>query len=116
MRSESAALEADWATRNPVAADFEVMAEATDPDDTQRFALVVPSFRGEVLVAGLLGSFSSEDPMSVFDRDADDAIALLDCTVQNFPQADPNLALSTGWSRGARSRCGSPNGIPGFAA
>ena len=162
MRFESAALEADWASRNPVASEFEQIGQSIEPDGTrrivvahqvdgylhygavvippaeefeklpvlvichpgaggvrwddeewffalladpalrQRFVLVVPSFRGERLSAGMLGSFTSEGRMSVFDRDADDAIALLDCVLENFTNADPHLVLSTGWSRGGQ--------------
>jgi predicted esterase len=162
MRFESAALEADWATRNPAASDFEQLGERNDPDGTRRilvahrvdglrhygavavppteasaklpvlvlchpgagwvgwssedwfFALlrdptlrqqfirVIPSFRGETLGAGPLGSYTSQGTMSVFDRDADDAIALLNCVLGNFPNADPDRVLSTGWSRGGQ--------------
>jgi dipeptidyl aminopeptidase/acylaminoacyl peptidase len=45
---------------------------------------------------------TSEGPQSVFDRDADDTIAFLDCVLENFENADPRLILATGYSRGAQ--------------
>jgi dipeptidyl aminopeptidase/acylaminoacyl peptidase len=38
----------------------------------------------------------------LFDRDADDAIALLDCVLQYFPNADAGRVLSAGYSRGGQ--------------
>jgi dipeptidyl aminopeptidase/acylaminoacyl peptidase len=73
-----------------------------DPAIRRRFVQVIPSFRGEILDAGTLGRFRSEGPPSLFDRDADDALALLDCVLQSFPNADPSRVVSVGYSRGGQ--------------
>ena len=73
-----------------------------DPAIRQRFVQVIPSFRGESLDAGTLGRFRSEGPPSLFDRDADDAIALLDCVLRFFSNADSSRVLSAGYSRGGQ--------------
>ncbi|MBN2081468.1 hypothetical protein JW859_04580 [bacterium] len=66
------------------------------------FILVAPSFRGEALSGNDLGSFMSEGTQSLYNRDADDAIALLDCVLSNFPEADASRVIMMGVSRGAQ--------------
>ncbi len=65
------------------------------------FIFVTPTFRSEVAMAGELGIFTSEGEASLYDRDVDDALALLDCVLNNFPMADPDRVCATGYSRGA---------------
>jgi dienelactone hydrolase len=162
MRFETAQLEADWATRNPVESGYEQITERIESDGTrrivvahmvdgrrhiggivippaedfellpvmvmchpgavsvnlsgrtwlqglcsdadvcERFLLVVPSFRGERLTLEGLGSWTSGGHPSVFDRDADDAIALLDCVLNHFSNADRRCILASGYSRGGQ--------------
>lgn len=79
---------------------FDMMTEESGLRD--RFIVIAPSFRGEELRTDTLGNFSSNGPPSLYDRDADDAIALLDCVLQNYPEADPRLIVAYGLSRGAQ--------------
>jgi len=74
------------------------------PDEQLKyeFVAVMPAFRGEDTYGGSLGTFESEGPSSVFDRDADDAIAMLDCVLNHFPEAGSEVVLAAGWSRGAQ--------------
>jgi fermentation-respiration switch protein FrsA (DUF1100 family) len=65
-----------------------------------RFVWVVPSFRSETLRAGS-GSWTSEGPASPWDRDVDDALALMNATLANTPAADPARIALLGFSRGA---------------
>ena len=65
-----------------------------------RFVWVVPSFRSEALRAGP-SSWTSEGPASPWDRDVDDALALLNATLANTPAADPSRIAVLGFSRGA---------------
>jgi len=63
------------------------------------FVFVVPSFRAEALsVDGT--AFLSEGEPSPWDRDVDDAIALLDAALATTPRADPQRVGALGFSRG----------------
>jgi len=63
------------------------------------FVYVVPSFRSEPLnVNGTV--FLSEGEPSPWDRDVDDAIALLNATFATTPRADPQRVGVLGFSRG----------------
>jgi dipeptidyl aminopeptidase/acylaminoacyl peptidase len=64
-----------------------------------RFVWVVPSFRSEALRAGS-SSWTSEGLASPWDRDVDDALALLNATLANTPAADPERIGVLGVSRG----------------
>lgn len=65
-----------------------------------KFVLVVPSFRSEPLV--FEGTrFVSEGAPSPWDRDVDDALALLSVALQTTPEADPERIAVLGFSRGA---------------
>jgi pimeloyl-ACP methyl ester carboxylesterase len=66
---------------------------------TRNFVWVIPSFRSERLVAGET-VFQSEGEPSPWDRDVDDALALLDVALQRTPEANPNRIGVLGHSRG----------------
>lgn len=63
--------------------------------------VLLASFRGEALRAGEMGIFQSRGESGEMDRDADDAIGLLDAVIRGFPQADAGRAAAIGFSRGA---------------
>lgn len=67
---------------------------------TSGFVFVVPSFRSETLTVGSVDFESQGDP-SPWDRDVDDALALLDVALQQVPEADPERIGAVGISRGA---------------
>jgi len=64
------------------------------------FVWVVPSFRSEPLTFGVR-SWTSEGTGSPWDRDVDDAIALLDAAFEVEAQADSTRIGVLGFSRGA---------------
>jgi acetyl esterase/lipase len=67
------------------------------PDD---YVYVVPSFRSEPLRYG--GTvYTSDGPPSPWDYDVDDALALLNVTLETTPAADPARIGIIGFSRGA---------------
>jgi len=69
-------------------------------DLASRFVWIVPSFRSEDLrFAGT--AWTSEGPPSPWDRDVDDALALLDVTLGLEPAADAGNVGVLGFSRGA---------------
>lgn len=79
------------------------LANVVDDDTVlDQFLVVQPSFRGEPVYGDTMGSFKSEGQLHLYDRDADDALALLDCALNHYPQARPSEVLATGWSRGAQ--------------
>ncbi|HEU0013202.1 MAG TPA: prolyl oligopeptidase family serine peptidase [Longimicrobium sp.] len=61
---------------------------------------VVPSFRSERLIAAPLRWYRSEGPPSPWDRDVDDAMALLGGVLEHVPEADPSRVAVLGRSRG----------------
>jgi acetyl esterase/lipase len=68
--------------------------------EAAEYVWVVPSFRSEPLrVGGQV--FRSEGPPSPWDRDVDDALALLSEVLANEPAADPSRVAVLGLSRGA---------------
>lgn len=70
------------------------------PDLAPNFVHVVPSFRDEPLrYAGQ--TWQSEGPASPWDRDVDDAFALIDVATTVAPAADPSRVAVLGMSRGA---------------
>lgn len=158
--AEVAAVEADWAARDPVAADVDVALDTTvtldtlivrirvvshSVDGTQHYGAVlasealsestptlvythggdggvaiddvlslipflgdvaasyvwvIPSFRSETLELGSQ-SWTSDGPPSPWDRDVDDALALLDVAFELEALADPTRVGVLGFSRGA---------------
>jgi acetyl esterase/lipase len=65
------------------------------------FVFVAPSFRSEPLVYDGV-TYSSEGPPSPWDRDVDDALALLGVAASDLvPEADPDRIGVIGFSRGA---------------
>lgn len=64
------------------------------------YVLVVPSFRSETLVFGATG-YHSEGTPSPWDRDVDDALALLNVAIGITPEADTSRIGALGLSRGA---------------
>ncbi len=67
---------------------------------TADFVWVVPSFRAETLSTGE-GSWRSGGEPSPWDRDVDDALALLGAALDLTPAADPARVGVLGFSRGA---------------
>ncbi len=68
-------------------------------DRARDFAYVIPSFRSESLTLG--GSvFRSEGLPSPWDRDVDDALALLNVAIERVPEIDPSRIGVLGASRG----------------
>jgi len=70
------------------------------PDLAPHFVHVVPSFRDEPLSYGGQ-TWQSEGPASPWDRDVDDAFALIDVATTVAPAADPSRVAVLGMSRGA---------------
>lgn len=69
-------------------------------DAVDDFVFVVPSFRSEPLV--FEGTeYRSEGEPSPWDRDVDDALALLNAAIEITPEADPSRIGVLGFSRGA---------------
>jgi dipeptidyl aminopeptidase/acylaminoacyl peptidase len=64
-----------------------------------RVVLVAPSFRSEPVIAGA-ARYTSEGAASPWDRDVDDALALLDVAIGEVPEADPDRIGVLGISRG----------------
>ena len=69
-------------------------------DLLRKYVLVVPSFRSEPLTANLATDTSGGAP-SPWDYDVDDALALINVTLQITPEADPESIGVLGFSRGA---------------
>ncbi|MFC1659881.1 alpha/beta hydrolase family protein [Gemmatimonadota bacterium] len=69
-------------------------------EDVDNFVFVVPSFRSESLEFGGVVYQSGGDP-SPWDRDVDDALALLEVTLATTPEANPDRVGVLGFSRGA---------------
>ncbi|GEM_PF-1573732 len=65
------------------------------------YIMVLPSFRGETLQVGG-DSYTSEGPQGIYDRDCDDALALLDCAIKYLPEADADTVVVEGISRGTQ--------------
>jgi dipeptidyl aminopeptidase/acylaminoacyl peptidase len=68
--------------------------------NADKFVLVAPSYRSESLRAKNDTLVSTGEP-SPWDRDVDDALALLNVTLQTTPEADPERIAVLGFSRGA---------------
>jgi dipeptidyl aminopeptidase/acylaminoacyl peptidase len=64
------------------------------------FVFVVPAFRSESLVFGGV-EYASGGESSPWDRDVDDALALLEVALSTVPEADPGSIGVLGFSRGA---------------
>lgn len=69
-------------------------------DDLPSAVLVVPSFRSEPITFGDT-TFTSEGSPSLWDKDVDDTLALLNVTLETTPRADENSIGFLGFSRGA---------------
>ena len=69
-------------------------------DLTESFAFVVPAFRSEELRYGNRG-WISEGPSSPWDRDVDDAIALVNVAFETTPELKAGGYSAIGGSRGA---------------
>lgn len=64
--------------------------------------VLAPTYRGEAFVGGdYLGNRMSEGPVSLWDRDCDDAMAVLTAFLAVTPEADTRRITSFGRSRGA---------------
>lgn len=70
------------------------------PDLAPHFVHVVPSFRDEPLSYNGQ-TWQSDGPASPWDRDVDDAFALIDVATTVAPAADPSRVAVLGMSRGA---------------
>jgi dienelactone hydrolase len=79
--------------------ELQLLATVLGTEATQ-VVFVVPSFRSERLTFGNLSYLSGGDP-SPWDRDVDDALALLDVALDITPEADPTRIGALGFSRGA---------------
>ena len=64
------------------------------------FVFVIPSFRSEPLIYNDMTFLSEGDP-SPWDRDVDDALALIDVALELAPEADSARIAILGFSRGA---------------
>ena len=73
---------------------------ASAPERLGQFAFVIPAFRDEPLTyAGT--TYESEGPASPWDRDVDDALALLNESIAAEPAIDADRLGVLGFSRGA---------------
>ena len=70
------------------------------PSSFDDFVVVVPSFRSETLTFDGT-DYLSDGPPSPWDRDVDDALALLNVTAASTPAADMDRVGLLGFSRGA---------------
>jgi dipeptidyl aminopeptidase/acylaminoacyl peptidase len=61
---------------------------------------IAPSFRDEPLSVDGSGTLQSDGPASPWDRDVDDALALIDVVLASVPAADPERVGALGISRG----------------
>jgi dipeptidyl aminopeptidase/acylaminoacyl peptidase len=61
---------------------------------------IAPSFRDEPLIVDGSGTLRSDGPASPWDRDVDDALALLSAVVESTPVADASRIGAMGLSRG----------------
>jgi pimeloyl-ACP methyl ester carboxylesterase len=68
--------------------------------DLQDFVFVAPSFRAEPLIFEGT-TYQSGGPASPWDRDIDDALALINVVVETIPEADLDHIGVVGFSRGA---------------
>ena len=75
-----------------------VMEQATQIRDS--FIVVIPSYRSETLQIGGQ-TFTSDGPPSPWNYDVDDALALLETTLELYPQADEDRIAAVGFSRGS---------------
>jgi dipeptidyl aminopeptidase/acylaminoacyl peptidase len=82
-----------------VAVDELLLLTLAFGDAFRGFAWVLPSFRGELLQARG-GSWRSGGAASPWDRDVDDAMALLGAALATTPAADPTRVGALGFSRG----------------
>jgi hypothetical protein len=73
---------------------------AAMPDLGDQFVWVIPSYRDETLSLGN-DEWTSQGPESPWDRDVDDAMALLSVALGRAPAADPSRIGALGLSRGA---------------
>lgn len=64
------------------------------------FVIVAPTFRSEPLIIGSQRFFSTGEP-SPWDRDVDDALALLEVALSEVAEADETRIYVSGFSRGA---------------
>jgi tetratricopeptide (TPR) repeat protein len=87
--------------------DFEPRRLDSAPDsaalmesDQNRFIYVVPSYRGEVLIAGGESFTSEGDRTNAWDGATDDAIASLSAAMEITPEADRSRVCIFGRSRG----------------
>lgn len=71
----------------------------TDCIEENSFFLL-PSFRGESLVTGFAGTFTSTGAPSIADRDVDDTLGLLSAALDNYPEMDVARVAAYGLSRG----------------
>ncbi len=63
--------------------------------------VLLPTYRSETLRAGGMGNFQSSGESGEMDRDADDAIAMMDTVLRAFPErADTARLAAIGFSRG----------------
>lgn len=62
---------------------------------------VLPSYRSERLFVTPLRWYRSEAPPSPWDRDVDDALALVNAVLQEVPESDGTRIAALGYSRGA---------------
>jgi dipeptidyl aminopeptidase/acylaminoacyl peptidase len=67
---------------------------------SSNYVWVVPSFRGEELRGGTESYWSGGEP-SPWDRDVDDALALISAVLAHEPATDPERVAVLGFSRGA---------------
>lgn len=68
-------------------------------DRTRNFVFVLPSFRSERIIVGE-SVFTSGGEPSPWDRDVDDALALLDVALERVPETNPERIGVLGTSRG----------------
>lgn len=83
-----------------VGLDTEVLFALNLLPEAGRFVVVVPSFRAEPLRFGGQ-TYTSQGPPSPWDRDVDDALALVNVALEAIPAADPDRIAALGFSRGA---------------
>jgi hypothetical protein len=61
---------------------------------------VLPTYRGEAMTGTPVGTLTSGGHPSPWDRDVDDALALLDAVIRSVPEADVSRIGTVGFSRG----------------
>ena len=81
---------------------YALLSQLMDSTIASRVAIVAPAYRGEIASAGTASVASDISAASPWDRDVDDALAMLNGALSNYSrQLDASRICAVGYSRGA---------------